>query len=49
MTSFPCRFCGNPLRHRVVDLGMSPLCESYLPADRLTPILCPTLRLNQTA
>jgi SAM-dependent methyltransferase len=35
MTSFPCRFCGNPLRHRVVDLGMSPLCESYLPADRL--------------
>jgi SAM-dependent methyltransferase len=35
MTSFPCRFGGNPLRHRVVDLGMSPLCESYLPADRL--------------
>jgi SAM-dependent methyltransferase len=35
MTSFACRFCGNPLRHRVVDLGMSPLCESYLPADRL--------------
>jgi SAM-dependent methyltransferase len=35
MTSFPCRFCGTTLRHRVVDLGMSPLCESYLPADRL--------------
>ena len=22
-----CRFCGEPLRHSVVDLGMSPLCE----------------------
>ena len=35
MTSFPCRFCGTALEHRVVDLGMSPLCESYVPADRL--------------
>ena len=35
MSSFPCRFCGTQLRHRVVDLGMSPLCESYLPEDRL--------------
>jgi len=35
VTSFPCRFCGTTLRHRVVDLGMSPLCESYLPADQL--------------
>jgi SAM-dependent methyltransferase len=35
MASFPCRFCGTPLRHRVVDLGMSPLCESYLQADQL--------------
>jgi SAM-dependent methyltransferase len=26
----PCRFCGVPLRHTFVDLGMSPLCESYL-------------------
>lgn len=25
-----CRFCGAPLHHTVVDLGMSPLCESYL-------------------
>ena len=30
-----CRFCGEPLRDTVVDLGMSPLCESYLPADQL--------------
>jgi SAM-dependent methyltransferase len=30
-----CRFCGTPLRHTVVDLGMSPLCESYVPADRV--------------
>jgi SAM-dependent methyltransferase len=29
-----CRFCGGAL-HSFVDLGMSPLCESYLPADRL--------------
>ena len=30
-----CRFCGADLRHTFVDLGMSPLCESYVPADRL--------------
>jgi len=30
-----CRFCGTPLRHTFVDLGMSPLCESYLRADQL--------------
>lgn len=24
-----CRFCGTPLQHVFVDLGMSPLCESY--------------------
>jgi SAM-dependent methyltransferase len=30
-----CRFCGNPLRRTVVDLGMSPLCESYVEAARL--------------
>jgi hypothetical protein len=30
-----CRFCGAPLRHTFVDLGMSPLCESYVPAERL--------------
>ena len=25
-----CRFCSAPLRHTFVDLGMSPLCESYV-------------------
>ena len=25
-----CRLCGTPLRHTFVDLGMSPLCESFL-------------------
>ncbi|PYP94326.1 MAG: SAM-dependent methyltransferase [Gemmatimonadetes bacterium] len=30
-----CRCCGAPLRHTFVDLGMSPLCESYLRADQL--------------
>jgi SAM-dependent methyltransferase len=30
-----CRFCGAPLVHSVVDLGASPLCESYLSADQL--------------
>src|SRR5215813_12731432 len=29
-----CRFCSADLRHTFVDLGMSPLCESYVPADR---------------
>ncbi len=29
-----CRLCGAELRHTFVDLGMSPLCESYVPADR---------------
>ena len=30
-----CRFCGTALVHTVVDLGTSPLCESYVPAERL--------------
>jgi SAM-dependent methyltransferase len=30
-----CRFCGAALQHTFVDLGMSPLCESYVPADRV--------------
>src|SRR5262245_49352519 len=30
-----CLFCAEPLRHTFVDLGMSPLCESYLTADKL--------------
>ena len=31
----PCRFCAAPLRHTFVDLGSSPLCESFLTADEL--------------
>jgi 2-polyprenyl-3-methyl-5-hydroxy-6-metoxy-1,4-benzoquinol methylase len=35
-TSSPsCRFCETVLRHTVVDLGMSPLCESYVSQQQL--------------
>jgi SAM-dependent methyltransferase len=30
-----CRFCAAPLRNTFVNLGMSPLCESYVPPERL--------------
>jgi hypothetical protein len=30
-----CRFCGTPLELTVVDLGMSPLCESFVSADQI--------------
>jgi len=30
-----CLFCAAPLRHTFVDLGMSPLCESFLTADHV--------------
>jgi SAM-dependent methyltransferase len=30
-----CRFCNTPLQHTFIDLGMSPLCESYVAADNL--------------
>ena len=30
-----CRLCGESLTETFVDLGMSPLCESYVPAERL--------------
>jgi C-methyltransferase-like protein/putative zinc binding protein/methyltransferase family protein len=30
-----CRFCETPLELTMVDLGKSPLCESFLPADRV--------------
>ncbi len=30
-----CRFCGTPLAHTFVDLGMSPLCESFLSREQL--------------
>ena len=34
-TAAHCRFCEEPLRHTFVDLGMSPLCESYLTVGQL--------------
>ena len=30
-----CRLCGAPLTRTFVDLGMSPLCESYVSAEHL--------------
>ena len=27
---FRCRFCGAPLQHTFVDLGMSPLCQTHI-------------------
>jgi SAM-dependent methyltransferase len=35
MKEFGCRFCGHPLRHSFVDLGMSPLANSYVEPDAL--------------
>jgi SAM-dependent methyltransferase len=34
-TSKPCRFCGSGVQRTFVDLGMSPLCESYPSPDDL--------------
>ena len=34
-TAAGCRFCDAPLSRTFVDLGMSPLCESFVPAARL--------------
>ncbi len=34
-TNANCRFCGTSLSHTFVDLGMSPLCESYLSSQQL--------------
>jgi SAM-dependent methyltransferase len=31
----PCRICRTPLRHTFVDIGMSPLCESFVAAENL--------------
>jgi SAM-dependent methyltransferase len=33
-----CRFCGRDLTHTFVDLGMSPLCESYISVDQLNQV-----------
>src|SRR5262249_41147894 len=30
-----CRLCKSPLRHTLVDLGMSPPCENFLSPDEL--------------
>src|SRR5258705_13522004 len=30
-----CRLCGAELTETFVDLGMSPLCESYVPAEKV--------------
>ncbi|HEU0238262.1 MAG TPA: class I SAM-dependent methyltransferase [Micromonosporaceae bacterium] len=35
MNNVNCRLCGAALTDTFVDLGMSPLCESYVPVDRL--------------
>src|SRR5947199_1071696 len=35
MTGATCRLCSAPLTETFVDLGMSPLCESYVPASAL--------------
>src|SRR5262245_42525298 len=35
MAEATCRLCGAPLRDAFVDLGSSPLCESYLTAEQL--------------
>ena len=34
-TLHQCRLCGAPLTRTFVDLGMSPLCESYVPEGKL--------------
>src|SRR6478609_9950194 len=33
-----CRFCEAPVKHTLVDLGMSPLCESYVSAERANQV-----------
>src|SRR6266576_2292316 len=36
MSALPqCRLCDAPLSRTFVDLGMSPLCESYVPGEKL--------------
>jgi hypothetical protein len=35
MKAVTCRFCSTKLQDTVVDLGMSPLCESFLSAEQL--------------
>ncbi|KAM3103497.1 methyltransferase domain-containing protein [Phormidesmis sp. 146-12] len=35
MNSSSCRFCGSPLHHTFVDLGMSPLCQTHITPEEL--------------
>src|SRR5262249_1341069 len=35
LTDGRCRLCGTDLMHSFVDLGMSPLCESFLTVEQL--------------
>jgi len=35
LPTYQCRFCGEPLRQTFVDLGLSPLCETYISAAHL--------------
>ena len=35
LTDSKCLFCGENLQHTLVDLGMSPLCESYIIEEQL--------------
>lgn len=35
LTARPCRLCGTPLAHSFVDLGLSPPCESFVPASAI--------------
>ena len=35
LQTFQCRFFGQPLRQTFVDLGLSPLCETYISAAHL--------------
>src|SRR5215831_2084708 len=35
LTGGACRLCGSGLEHSFVDLGMSPLCESFLTREQL--------------
>jgi hypothetical protein len=35
MSPLSCRFCGRPVRHTFVDLGMSPLCQTHVTREQL--------------
>jgi SAM-dependent methyltransferase len=54
--AWACRFCGATASHLFADLGMSPLCESFVPADQLNAmepfyplraVVCPACFLVQ--